>query len=175
MRRAAFGVTVSGRAAWALALLLLTSAAAQGQNSCQLIDSRLLNFVARGTAAEAIFISRPVISCEDGARIVSDSAIIVPSQNLSRLFGNVRFAEQSRTLTAARADYYSRQDRLHAWGGVVLSDPLQGSTIDGDTVVYLRAGDTRVLDRITVTGRTVHATLVPRPAPPVVARPRSMT
>lgn len=143
--------------------LLLAPMAAQAQNTCQLANSRVTTITQQGTLGETIYIGAPVIECDDGSSIVADSAVITPPLSLSRLMGRVRFAEVGRVLTADSARYQTQIDRLFAWGRVALTDSAGGSDIRGDTLIYLRGGDIRAEDHLTVLGRRVEATLVPAP------------
>ncbi len=121
-----------------------------------------MQILGSGTAAEVYIFNRATVVCDDGLVIRSDSAVIFPAQRLSRLFGRVSFDEGGRVLTADRADYYSGDERLQAWGTVALEDSAQGSRMEGEQLDYLRASDTRPEQRITMTGPSVSATVVPR-------------
>ncbi|MEZ4423989.1 MAG: hypothetical protein R3E98_11285 [Gemmatimonadota bacterium] len=148
-----------------LALTLLGGGRLAAQNSCDVPNFNLWRIFASGTPNETHIFTGVTVVCADGLVIRADSAVVVPSQSVSRLFRDVRFDEGGRLLTADRADYYSRDDRLQAWGSVVLVDSAQGSRVEGDELLYLRSGDTRPRQRITVTGPEVRATLRPQPRP----------
>lgn len=159
MGRTAFPVLL------ALALLGGDIGRLAAQNSCDVPNFNLWRIFASGTPNETHIFTGVTVVCADGLVIRADSAVVVPSQSVSRLFRDVRFDEGGRLLTADRADYYSRDDRLQAWGSVVLVDSAQGSRVEGAELLYLRSGDTRPRQRITVTGPEVRATLRPRPRP----------
>ncbi|MEZ4414692.1 MAG: hypothetical protein R3E10_02990 [Gemmatimonadota bacterium] len=147
-----------------LGLGLVRPAPAAGQNGCEIVSSDYWQALRQGTPTETHIFRRVSVACEDGLRIYADSAVILPPQNLSRLFGRVRFDEGVRLLTADRADYYSADERLLAWGSVVLADAGQGSRMEGAEMVYLRQTSARPRQRITMTGTNVRATLYPRQA-----------
>ena len=154
LRRAAVAVAVP-------VLALLAADPLVGQNDCELVGSDVLTITQAGTLGETIYIGSPRIACADGSQIAADSAVVTPPLSLSRLLGRVSFTEENRTLTSDSARYQTDIDRLLAWGGVVLADSAGGSTLRGDTLVYLRAGTARDEDDLTVTGPRVEATLVP--------------
>lgn len=146
-------------------VLLAVPRSVLAQNQCDLVYSDVTTVTQQGTLGETIYIGGPVIECVDGSSIVADSAVITPPLSVSRLMGNVRFAEVGRVLTSDSARYQTQIDRLFAWGRVSLTDSTGGSDIKGDTLIYLRGGDLRPEDHLTVLGQRVEATLVPAPDP----------
>lgn len=105
--------------------------------------------------------SRPVFRCSEGTRITTDSARVYNSTQYYQLFGHVVFQDAESRLTAEQAQYFGTERRLRAWGTPVLTNATDGSVIQGDTMVLLRAGEGRPEDQLTVTGRRPHATLYP--------------
>jgi lipopolysaccharide export system protein LptA len=93
--------------------------------------------------------------------ISADSAVVFEASSYSQLFGNVSFRDEETRLVADTAHYFAEAERLNAYGNVVLNNDAEGSVIQGDTMVLLRANDQREVDRLTVTGRRPHATLYP--------------
>ena len=136
------------------------------QNDCGLDYADLWRAIAQDTPAETHFFTDVTFSCADGTIIYADSAIVSPPQSLSQWFGNVRFTEEGRELTADRATYRSDIDRLDAFGNVTLADST-GSTLDGDNLVYLRGGDDESATELTMVGlggNQPHATIIPASA-----------
>jgi hypothetical protein len=79
----------------------------------------------------------------------------------------VSFEDPETRLTSRLAQYFSQTRELRAWGAPELTDLSRGSVIRGDTMVLLRAGESRPEDLLTVTGRRPHATLYPGAETPV--------
>ncbi|NNF28605.1 MAG: hypothetical protein HKN73_15370, partial [Gemmatimonadetes bacterium] len=134
-------------------------------------SSARMQILGSGTASEVYIFNFVTVVCDDGLVIRADSALIFPGRRLSQLYRNVSFDEGGRLLTADRADYYSGDERLQAWGGVVLEDTAQGSRMEGEQLDYLRASETRPRQRLTMTGTAVSATLVPGSMTPEQATP----
>lgn len=109
---------------------------------------------------------RPTIVCGGGVRIRADSAVVFEATNFTSLHGNVSFQDDTKRLTAGQAQYFTRSRQLRAWVNPEVTDLSRGSVIRGDTVVLLRATETRPQERLTVTGRRPHATLYPSIQPP---------
>lgn len=151
--------------ALALTVALLVPTGARAQTECDLVGSNYFRQI-QGSSGPITFVSRPVIRCGDGTRIVADSAAIYGARNYSEFFGNVEFQDSVTALTSERAHFFSQEGRLQAWEAVVLTDRAEGSRITGDTLVYLRPIEARPTEQITVTGRRPHATLYPAPAEP---------
>ena len=155
-------MVMSRTAPWvALLLTVGVPAGLSAQNDCSVPFSDRMQILGSGTASEVYIFNRVTVVCDDGLVIRADSALIFPGRRLSQLYRNVSFDEGGRLLTADRADYYSGDERLQAWGGVILEDTAQGSRMEGDQLDYLRASDTRPQQRVTMTGSSVSATLVP--------------
>lgn len=110
-----------------------------------------LNSIVLAGGARITYVSRPRIRCSDGVRIEADSAVAYSSQNLSQLFGNVRYRDDTRTLNADEARYFSRTGRLQASGSVVLEDEARGTVVRDGDLVYLRQTEYRDQEEITVT------------------------
>jgi lipopolysaccharide export system protein LptA len=111
------------------------------------------------------YFNGPVIHCSGGMRIEADSAVVFETTHYTQLLGSVVFEDPQVHLTSHRANYFSQTRELRAWGAPVLTDLSRGSIIRGDTMVLLRAGESRVEDHLTVTGRRPHATLYPSQGP----------
>ena len=116
------------------------------------------------------YLSTPNLICNDGVRIVADSAVAYVSENYAQFLGDVRFRDDIRELESDEARYYTRQGRLQAEGSVVVRDPTQGTVIEHGDLLYLRRGDARFEEEITVrTGRDgmrPRMSVVPEAAPP---------
>jgi len=125
---------------------------------------RLTN-LALSNGSRVTFFSAPIIVCAEGTRISADSAVVYEATSYTQLFRNVVFQDRESRLTADRANYFNEENRLRAWGSVILRDLAEGSIIRGDTMVLLRAGAQREEDRLTVTGRRPAATLYPTRQP----------
>ena len=128
-------------------LLLLPRAVARAQASpgegCQVPHFARLTNLAFSNGTRVSYFSAPIILCSQGLRISADSAVVYEATNLTQLFRNVVFQDPESRLTADRANYFNQEDRLRAWGGVVLTDLEEGSVIHGDTIVMVRAGPGR--------------------------------
>lgn len=151
------------------ALWLLFHIPLSGQSSpgtgCDVPHFDRLTNLALSNGTRVTFFSAPVIVCAGGTRITADSAVVYEASNYTQLFRNVVFQDADSRLTADRANYFDQDNRLRAWGDVVLNDLAEGSVIRGDTMVLLRGGSDREKDRLTVTGRRPQATLYPTPQP----------
>jgi len=133
-----------------------------GQTSCQVVRTDSIRAVMLGTGTRLVFAVEPVIECDDGTRVEADSAEVNEGQQYHRLFGNVRFQDPTRELWSDRADFFEGQDRLLAWGNVLLTQRADGSTVRGDTLEYFRANELRALDQVNVRGGRPRSELAPR-------------
>lgn len=149
--------------------LLLSPGPVLGQaatgTGCDVPHFDRLTNLALSNGSRVTYFSAPVIVCAEGTRISADSAVVYEATNYTQLFRNVVFQDADSRLTADRANYFSQEDRLRAWGSVVLHDLTDGSVIEGDTMVLIRAGSEREQDRLTVTGHRPRATLFPTRQP----------
>lgn len=155
---------------WAGLFLLLAPPGAWAQaatpgSGCEVPHFDRLTNLALSNGSRVSYFSAPVIVCSQGVRISADSAVVYETSNYTQLFRNVEFRDAESLLTADQAYYFNEEDRLRAWGSVVLTDLAEGSVIRGDTMVLLRAGSGRSEDRLTVTGRRPRATLYPTRQP----------
>jgi len=91
--------------------------------------------------------------------------VVYEATNYTQLFRHVVFQDADRRLTADEAHYFEQENRLRAWGQVVLTDLAEGSVIRGDTVLLLRSEIGRPEDQLTVWGMRPHATLYPTRQP----------
>lgn len=104
--------------------------------------------------------------CDDGVRILADSAVVFEASDQIHLFGSVRFADSASELRADSAFYFGADRQLRAWGNVRVEDYESGAVIAGQSLNYFRASDVRTLDRLEVYEGQPHATVQPpRPAP----------
>ncbi len=154
--------------AWAGAAVLVFAGSlapqVSGEGDCEVPWHEGFQSFADGTGSRVTHFRRPVITCGGGVRIEADSAVVFQAAGLANLFGNVVFRQEGGRLTAFRAQYFSRERTLRAWGGAILSLEENGSVFRGDTMVLLRAGgEGRTSDRLTVTGRRPKALLFPTP------------
>ncbi len=144
-----------------------TTARAQASpgEGCEVPHFDRLTNLALSNGSRVSYFSAPTILCAEGLRISADSAVVYEATDYTQLFGNVVFQDPDSRLTADRANYFNQEDRLRAWGGVVLTDLKEGSVIHGDTIIMVRAGPGRPEDVLTVLGRRPRARLYPRRQP----------
>ena len=134
----------------ALLLVLPGWAAAQGQ-SCELVSSRQVYSVSGGAI---VYVGNPAFECQNGSRILADSAIILRETNRADFLGNVRFSDAERTLTAQQAQYLSAERRVMAQVNVVLLDKRDGSRLTATSLDYFQPSALYPEGRIDVhTGR----------------------
>lgn len=72
-------------------------------------------------------------------RMESDSVAGYSDLQRVDFFRNVVFVDTNVTLTSDRAIYYLDDERLHAFGNVVLTNMVTGSTLSGPNLTYSRA------------------------------------
>lgn len=150
---------------WPLVLLLALPglAAAQSQN-CDLAGSRQLYSVSGGAV---IYVGNPVFNCDNGSRILADSAIILQESGRADFLGNVRFSDAERSLTAAQAQYLPRERRVMAQQNVVLSNKQDGSRLTASSLDYFQPSALYPEGRIDVhTGRPRGTIIRRRPNAP---------
>ncbi len=99
--------------------------------------------------------------CGDGASFLADSAVVFESSNLLQLFGDVHFWDLGTELEADRADYLSDDRELRASGNVKVTDRRNGTVIRGEQLVFNRASEFRLLDRMIVYQGDPRATVYP--------------
>ena len=138
---------------------------AQG-GACDLRSSRDFTSLQAGAGNRITYVSRPVFVCSGGVEIRADSAVVFSATNFSRLIGNVRFLESGRLLTADRANYFTVDGRLVAWGRARLEDEEDGTVITGDSMRFLRSSQFRPDDELIVSGGRPRAILYPPPPEP---------
>ncbi len=103
-------------------------------------DGSRTTFIGGGVAAR----------CQgDPQLITADSAEQYESARMMNLIGNVVFLEPGKIrITAPSASYFTGEEKLVAYGGVVATDLPTGSTFSGPTIEYLRAGSRRPFSRL---------------------------
>ena len=141
----------------------VTAVVAQDR-TCDLIDSRQVNSITQ-TGGRVSHVTRPRFLCTDGTRIEADSSVTFEANSFTQLFGNVLFRDGPQELLAERAQYFSRAGRLQAQGSVSLTDLDDGSTITGENLIMLQAGDDRPEDDMTMRGGRPHARFLSKAVP----------
>jgi lipopolysaccharide export system protein LptA len=111
--------------------------------------------------ARVIYLSRPRLACDGGIRIDADSMVTFEATGFNQLIGNVFFEDQTRRLISANARYFDQVGRLEADGDVSLTDKDSGNVVEGQNLLYLRAGYGRDQEELTVWGGRTHALLYP--------------
>jgi len=108
--------------------------------------SNLLNDGSRTTFIGGGLIAR----CQgDPQRISADSAEQYENVGILNLFGNVLFEEPGKIrVEAPSAAYFTGEERLMAYGGVVATDLPSGSTFRGPMIEYFRSGSRRPVSRL---------------------------
>lgn len=136
---------------------------ARAQEECELVRSRWFQSISVGGGHSIIFFSGPVtFRCRGGVVLRADSAEHFQAQNETHMLGRVSYTDSLKTLTADRANYLRGEQRIVAWGNVVVRDHREGSVVTGDTVRYLRPVRGRAEEQMTVTGRRPRGTLYVR-------------
>ena len=146
-----------------LCLSGVTALVAQDR-TCDLIDSDQVNSVTQ-SGGRVSHVARPRFLCTDGTRIEADSSVTFEANSFTQLFGNVLFRDGPQELLAERAQYFSRAGRLQAQGTVSLTDLDDGSTITGENMIMLQAGDARPEDDMTMRGGRPHARFLSKAVP----------
>ena len=145
--------------AWLLVLAVLMvprEASAQRGPSCDLNDSRQLNSVADG---QVVYIGGPVFVCDNGTRILADSAVYLRAPGRIDFHGNVRFNEAERSLTSMYAQYLGAERKLMAQQDVVLINRKDGSTLRAPALDYYQQSPSNPTPRIDVYRGRPRATL----------------
>lgn len=108
--------------------------------------SNLLNDGSRTTFIGGGLIAR----CQgDPQRISADSAEQYQNVGILNLFGNVRFEEPGKIrVESPSAAYFTGEERLIAYGGVIATDLPSGSTFSGPIIEYFRSGSRRPVSRL---------------------------
>ena len=148
-----------------LFLSAVTDVAAQDR-TCDLADSDQVNSITQ-SGGRVSHVSRPRFYCTDGTRIEADSSVTFEANSFTQLYGNVLFRDGPQELLAERAQYFSRAGRLQAQGSVRVTDLEDGSTVTGENLVMLQAGDERPEDDMTMRGGRPHARFMSRAVLPV--------
>src|SRR5882672_3728785 len=77
--------------------------------------------------------------CKDQpTRMKSDSVAWYSDIDRLDLVGHVHFDDSTVSLTAAKANYFLRDERLEAYGDVVLTNLRTGSRLTGPNLIYRR-------------------------------------
>jgi len=85
----------------------------------------------------------------DPQLITADSAEQYEGAGMMNLIGNVVFLEPGKMrITAPSAAYFTAEERLLAYGGVVATDLPSGSTFSGPMIEYFRSGSRRPVSRL---------------------------
>lgn len=132
---------------------------------CDLVQFRVIERQETRPGAQITWIGRPVLDCPDGLRIRADSAVVFQETGRNELIGNVVFTSPGRELRSRAADYWEREDRLHAYGAAVFRDDERGSEVRGDTLILLQEGPRRPEDNVNVYGGRPSAILRPGDRP----------
>jgi lipopolysaccharide export system protein LptA len=127
---------------------------------CQILDSRVLNFIQRDTPFQIVFVGGPVISCSGGMRISADSAVMSESTKIMEFIGRVDYEDTVKALTTDYAQYHGNDRRLVAQGNVVLTDVETGSIIEAPFLDYYQTSDTRLEELVMMPAGRPRATLV---------------
>ncbi len=103
-------------------------------------DSTRTSFIGGGLVAQ----------CQgDPQTVRADSAEQYESAGILQLIGNVVFEEPGKIrMTAPNATYFTGEEKLVAYGGVVATELETGSTFSGPTMEYYRAGSRRPFSRL---------------------------
>ena len=125
---------------------------AAAQRGCEFVEgSGNLRTLDSGSGP-ITYVSTPNLVCPDGVRIRADSAASFQSSNYVQLFGNVRFEDPDRRMTAQTAEYFTAVGRLQAHGGSQLVQKVDSSAVMGDEMIYDRAGPDRARSQLDVRG-----------------------
>ncbi len=145
------------RRCFLLALGLVVPQAGFAQNSCELVESRQLYSVSSGTV---IYVGAPNFLCQNGSRILADSAIILQQAGRADFIGHVRFSDNDRTLTAEQAQYVSADRRVMAQINVVLTNKRDGSMLRANSLDYFQPSPTYPEGRIDVHSGRPRGTII---------------
>lgn len=129
-------------AALGVALLLCAAAPAWGQE-CEIIRSLTASATNAGTPQQIATVTGAVISCPGGKRLAAGTAISSEVTGVIDLIGEVEYTDAERSLTAGRAQYYKRDQRIIAVENAVVRDRKTGSVIRGQRIDYTQAAGSR--------------------------------
>ena len=113
-------------------------------------------------------------------RIRADSAEQYGTAGVVNLFGNVVYEEPKKMrITAPRATYFTREQRLYADGGIVATQLGSGSTFTGPSIEYLRPlAGVRTTSKLIAPGRptarVIEKDSTGKPGAPVVITANTM-
>ncbi len=128
---------------------------------CELVSAE--KSITRGpqNASRRSWITKPVFRCDGGTRIQADSSVHFHGSALHQFYGNVKFVDQGREMSAQFAQFFARTGRLDARDlsqtqgaaeGVRIVTFGTGDTITGSGLVLLQANERRPEDQLTVRG-----------------------
>lgn len=128
---------------------------------CELVSAE--KSITRGPedASRRSWITKPVFRCAGGTRIQADSSVHFHGSALHQFYGNVKFVDHGREMTAQFAQFFARTGRLDARDlsltqgaaeGVRIVTLETGDTITGSELVLLQANQRRPEDQLTVRG-----------------------
>ncbi len=142
---------------------LLGGAGPSGAQSrdCELVSAE--KSITRGSedASRRSWITKPVFRCDGGTQIQADSSVHFHGSALHQFYGNVKFVDQGREMSAQFAQFFARTGRLDARDlsqsrgatqGVRIVTLGTGDTITGSELVLLQANERRPEDQLTVRG-----------------------
>ncbi|GMR13272.1 MAG: hypothetical protein BMS9Abin29_1477 [Gemmatimonadota bacterium] len=136
------------------------SSAGQARD-CQLVSAEKSTTRGREGQSRRSWITKPVFQCDGGTRIQADSSVHFHGSALHQFYGNVRFVDQGREMSAQFAQFFARTGRLDARDlpqsrgtadGVRVVTLETGDTITGSELVLLQANERRPEDQLTVRG-----------------------
>jgi lipopolysaccharide export system protein LptA len=113
-------------------------------------DSRLVTSL-MGDGTRTTFIGGGLLArCQGDPQVITaDSAEQYESAGMLNLIGNVVFVEPGKIrISAPSASYFTGEEKIVAYGGVTATDLPTGSTFNGPTIEYLRAGSRRPFARL---------------------------
>ncbi len=137
--------------------LLVLPRASFAQQDCELVGSRQVYSVGGGVV---YYVGAPVFQCQNGSRILADSAVILQQTGRADFIGNVRFSDAQRTLTAQQAQYISAERRVMAQIDVVLTNKRDGSTLRANSLDYFQPSPTYPDGRVDVHSGRPHGVLI---------------
>jgi lipopolysaccharide export system protein LptA len=151
-------------AAAAVLACALPGAARAQAGSCDILEAHSWTQTTQGGAAVVVIQGPLRVVCAGGAEIRANEANLFQASSEVHLFGNVRFTDPEREMTANTAVYSSRQGLLHATGDVVFTDRIESATLRGPDVEYYRVIPGRTEPQVVATQRP-RLTLTPEARP----------
>jgi lipopolysaccharide export system protein LptA len=127
--------------------MLLLATALQAQE-CELVHSTTLNTV--GGGAVTYFGGGVTFACPNNVRINADSAIFVRDTDRFDFMGNVRYFDETRSLTAQQAQYARSERKVMAQINVVVTNREDGSTLRANALDYYQPSDVNPDGRVDV-------------------------